>query len=319
MSSAPVYTESSLESSPVSPADPTLGSSPLRAVEPYAAGRPVLQIQGAQKVYEQGDRRVVAFSDVNLSLNPGEIICLLGPSGCGKSSLLRTAAGLDDLSEGTIELHGEALHGPDPRIGVVFQDARLLPWLTVRENIAFPFRFAANNGKSNRGWRRFLPSKHGNNTSEAGILSRDTIDARVDEILAQTGLSGFADAYPAKISGGMAQRVSLARTLVRSPEIILCDEPFAALDALLRMELQEWFVRLVREQGASLIFVTHDIEEALFLGDRIAVLTPHPGNIAEIRDVDLPRPRDRESRAFFEQRSSILQTFKQLQANHLSK
>lgn len=311
MSSAPAYTESPLHSTDL----PT----PLRAIDAQPAKRPVLKIQGAKKVYEHGDRHVVAFSDVNLSLHPGEIICLLGPSGCGKSSLLRAAAGLDHLSEGEIEIHGQALDGPDPRIGVVFQDARLLPWLTVRENIAFPFRFAANNGTARRGWRRFLPSKPANDTSNTEVLSREAIDARVDEILEQTGLSGFADAYPAKISGGMAQRVSLARTLVRSPEIILCDEPFAALDALLRMELQEWFVRLVREQGASLVFVTHDIEEALYLGDRIAVLTPHPGNIAEVRDVDLPRPRDRESRTFFEHRSSILQTFKRLQVNHLSK
>lgn len=311
MSSAAAYTESSAPSALESPS--------LRAVASYAEKRSVLQIQGAEKVYEHGDRRVVAFSDVNLTLHSGEIICLLGPSGCGKSSLLRAAAGLDDLSEGTITLHGEALTGPDPRIGVVFQDARLLPWLTVRENIAFPFRFAENNGKTGRGWRRFLSPKKRKNTADNRSLSQASIDERVDEILEQTGLSAFADAYPAKISGGMAQRVSLARTLVRSPEIILCDEPFAALDALLRMELQEWFVRLVREQGASLVFVTHDIEEALYLGDRIAVLTPHPGNIAEIRDVDLARPRDRESRAFFEQRSSILKTFKRLQINHLSK
>lgn len=311
MSSAAAYTESSASSALESPS--------LRAVTPYAEKSSVLQIQGAEKVYEHGDRRVVAFSDVNLSLHRGEIVCLLGPSGCGKSSLLRAAAGLDDLSEGTITLHGETLNGPDPRIGVVFQDARLLPWLTVRENIAFPFRFTENNGKSRRGWRRFLPRKNGEESEANSNLSQASIDERVDEILEQTGLSAFADAYPAKISGGMAQRVSLARTLVRSPEIILCDEPFAALDALLRMELQEWFVRLVREQGASLVFVTHDIEEALFLGDRIAVLTPHPGNIAEIRDVDLSRPRDRESRAFFEQRSNILKTFKRLQMNHLSK
>lgn len=290
----------------------------LRAVDAGDENRPVLQIEGAKKVFTQGDRSVVAFTGVDLTLQPGEIVCLLGPSGCGKSSLLRAASGLDTLSEGSVKIHGTSIDGPDPRVGVVFQDARLLPWLTVRENIAFPFRFAVN-GKARRGWRRFLPASKHAHTTGTEEFSQEELDARVDEILTQTGLSKFEDAYPTKISGGMAQRVSLARSLVRSPEIILCDEPFAALDALLRMELQQWFVRLVREQGASLVFVTHDIEEALFLGDRIAILTPHPGEIAEIRDVDLPRPRDRESRAFFEERSSILKTFKQLQIHHLSK
>lgn len=273
----------------------------------------VLQIRDAKKVFEHGQRRVVAFTDVNLELGAGEIVCLLGPSGCGKSSLLRMAAGLDTLTEGSIHLHGKPITGPDTRVGVVFQDARLLPWLTVRENIAFPFRFAAN-GEPPRGVRSFFSRKR-----QSAHESFDfDVDRRVDEILKQTGLSEFADAYPAKISGGMAQRAALARSLVRSPEIILCDEPFAALDALLRMELQQWLVRLVREQGASLIFVTHDIEEALFLGDRIAILTPHPGKIAQINNVDLPRPRDRNDRAFFEARNDILQTFKRLQISHLS-
>lgn len=273
----------------------------------------VLHIENATKVYEDGQRDVVAFRDVDLTLHAGEIVCLLGPSGCGKSSLLRMTAGLDHLSEGSIEIHGQPVDGPDPRVGVVFQDARLLPWLTVRENIAFPFRFEANHRKP-RGLRGIFSKQ----TAPPEASADAEVDARVDEILVQTGLSKFADAYPDKISGGMAQRVALARSLVRSPEIILCDEPFAALDALLRMELQEWLVRLVREEGASLIFVTHDIEEALFLGDRIAILTPHPGKIAELRDVELPRPRNRNDRAFFDARSRILQTFKRLQISHLS-
>lgn len=273
----------------------------------------VLQIRDAKKVFEHGQRRVVAFTNVDLDLRAGEIVCLLGPSGCGKSSLLRMTAGLDTLTEGSIHLHGQPITGPDTRVGVVFQDARLLPWLTVRENIAFPFRFAAN-GKAPRGLRNLLFRKQRDARQETAF----DLDRRVDEILKQTGLSEFADAYPTKISGGMAQRAALARSLVRSPEIILCDEPFAALDALLRMELQQWLVRLVREQGASLIFVTHDIEEALFLGDRIAILTPHPGKIAQIDTVDLPRPRDRNDRAFFEARNHILQTFKRLQITHLS-
>lgn len=275
--------------------------------------RAVLEIRDATKVYEDSQRDVVAFRDVDLTLHAGEIVCLLGPSGCGKSSLLRMTAGLDTLSEGSIRIHGKPVEGPDPRVGVVFQDARLLPWLTVRENIAFAFRFDANN-EAPKGLRKWFGKK---TSSTARVPDKD-IATRVDDMLAQTGLSKFADAYPDKISGGMAQRVALARSLVRSPEIILCDEPFAALDALLRMELQEWLVRLVREEGASLIFVTHDIEEALFLGDRIAILTPHPGKIAELDDVDLPRPRNRNDRAFFEARSRILQTFKRLQISHLS-
>lgn len=282
--------------------------------ETSADAQTVLQVRNAQKVYEHGQRSVVAFTDLNLDLRAGEIVCLLGPSGCGKSSLLRMIAGLDTLSEGSIELYGERVQGPDNRVGVVFQDARLLPWLTIRENIAFPFRFDANNAKKS-GLRGFFGKK---NAAPAPQVAFD-VDRRVDEILKQTGLWEFADAYPNKVSGGMAQRAALARSLVRAPQIILCDEPFAALDALLRMELQQWLVRLVREQGASLIFVTHDIEEALFLGDRIAILTPHPGKIAQIDDVQLARPRDRNDRAFFEARNDILQTFKRLQISHLSK
>lgn len=280
----------------------------------HADAQAVLHIRNAERVYAQGQRRIVAFTDVNLELQAGEIVCLLGPSGCGKSSLLRMTAGLDTLTQGSIELYGEPIQGPDARVGVVFQDARLLPWLTIRENIAYPFRFHAN-GESRSGLRRFF----GKNKSGTSTQFKFDVDRRVDEILHQTGLSEFADAYPNKVSGGMAQRASLARSLVRSPQIILCDEPFAALDALLRMELQQWLVRLVREQGASLIFVTHDIEEALFLGDRIAILTPHPGKIAQIDHVNLPRPRDRNDRAFFEARNDILQTFKRLQISHLSK
>lgn len=274
----------------------------------------VLQIRNATQVYTHGKKSVVAYNEIDLDLRAGEIICLLGPSGCGKSSLLRIAAGLEQPQQGEVRLHGTRIQGPDPRIGVVFQDARLLPWLTVRENIALPFRFAANHkrGLLSRFSRDRKRDEHLQNATKTGESALDPtwLEQRIDDVLARTNLTEFQDAYPTRISGGMAQRVALARSLVRSPEIILCDEPFAALDALLRMELQQWLAQLVRDQGASLIFVTHDIEEALYLADRIVVLTPHPGNIADIKKIDLPHPRQRDDAAFFGLRSDILQAFR---------
>lgn len=257
------------------------GTQAAAAVAEPAGGPAALRLRSVSKVYDSAGGPVTAFSDITLDLAPGEIVCLLGPSGCGKSSLLRVAAGLEPPSGGGVWLYGEPLRGEDARIGVVFQEPRLLPWLTVRENISLPLRFAANGRLGRRG-------------------------QRVDEVLELTGLTPFAHLRPAEISGGMAQRVALARALVREPEIILFDEPFAALDALRRMELQEWLVEIVADRSVAILFVTHDIEEALYLGDRIVTLTPHPGRIDRVHSLPLERPRDRTSKALYEKRSEIL-------------
>lgn len=229
-----------------------------------------------------GDRTVLAFGGVDLTVRRGEIVALVGPSGCGKSSLLKAVAGLEPLSRGEIRFEGAPVTGPDGRIGVMFQEARLLPWLTVRENAALSARFAAN--RKRRG--------DGGLQGEGRRGGGPQVARQVDELLARVGLEGFADAYPAQLSGGMAQRVALARTLLQRPAAILFDEPFAALDALRRMELQIWLVRLLKEQGAAALFVTHDLDEALVVGDRVAVMTRQPGRIYRIYDV--PRAEARQ-------------------------
>lgn len=229
-----------------------------------------------------GDRTVLAFDGVDLTVRRGEIVALVGPSGCGKSSLLKAVAGLEPLSRGEIRFEGAPVTGPDGRIGVMFQEARLLPWLTVRENAALSARFAAN--RKRRG--------DGGLQGEGRRGDGPQVARQVDELLARVGLEGFADAYPAQLSGGMAQRVALARTLLQRPAAILFDEPFAALDALRRMELQIWLVRLLKGQGAAALFVTHDLDEALVVGDRVAVMTRQPGRIYRIYDV--PRAEARQ-------------------------
>lgn len=218
----------------------------------------MIEIVGAGKDYTLDGGVVQAFDGVDLSVGAGEIVSLVGPSGCGKSSLLKTVAGLETLSRGEIRFEGKRLQGPDVRIGVVFQEARLLPWLTVKENAALAARFRTHR------------------TQEA--------DA-VDDLLVRVGLDGFANAYPSQISGGMAQRAALARTLMQRPKVILFDEPFASLDALRRMELQVWLLDVLREQGTAALFVTHDLDEALIMGDRVAVMTRHPGRIHRVVDV----------------------------------
>lgn len=246
----------------------------------------MIEIAGATKEYALKGEVVVAFEKINLSVGRGEIVSVVGPSGCGKSSLLKAVAGLMPLSRGEIRLEGRPLSRPDPRVGIVFQEARLLPWLTVRENAALASHFAVNR--------------------------RPSVRAEVEELLRRVGLEAFANAYPSQISGGMAQRVALARALLQRPSAILFDEPFASLDALRRMELQVWLRRMLKEEGSSALFVTHDLEEALIMGDRVAVMTPRPGRIHRIYDV--PRENDADgredlsasSREFWELKSSIL-------------
>lgn len=247
----------------------------------------MIEIVGAGKEYTMESGVVTAFDGIHLKLARGEIVSMVGPSGCGKSSLLRAIAGLEPLSRGEIRLNGDVVDRSDARIGVVFQEARLLPWLTVRQNAALAAKFAAHRELVSEG-------------------------ASVDELLARVGLESFADAYPSQISGGMAQRVALARTLLQRPAVILFDEPFASLDALRRMALQTWLFRTLKEEGTTALFVTHDLDEALIMGDRVAVMTKGPGRIHRIYDV----PRSERSltsadqsvvsREFWELKNSIL-------------
>jgi NitT/TauT family transport system ATP-binding protein len=223
-----------------------------------------IRITGATKIYETKTGPVHALEDFSLVVRGGELICILGPSGCGKTTLLWAMSGLHRLTAGEILLGGSPVTGPRPReIGMIFQDANLLPWRNLRQNIEFPF--------------------------EIKRTKRD--NGRVDALLAQTGLAGFEKAYPRELSGGMQQRASIVRALAQDPEVLLMDEPFGALDAFTRDEMNLLLLRLWGESGKTVVFVTHNISEAIFLADRVVVMTPRPGRLARIYEIELPRPR----------------------------
>jgi len=212
---------------------------------------------------------MLALSNVTLDVREGEFLCLLGASGCGKSTLLNMFAGFVAPTSGDVRLRGEGIRSIDPRCGMVFQSYALFPWKTVRENVAF--------GPKMKGLRRG---------------ERRDIAERFIEMV---GLSGFAEHYPVELSGGMQQRVTLARCLAADPQVLLMDEPFAALDAMTREVLQGELMRIQAHSGKTVVFVTHNIDEALVMADRIVVMSPRPGRIAAVIENDLPRPRDIEA------------------------
>jgi len=211
------------------------------------------------------DGGVFAVANIDLTVERGEIVALVGTSGCGKSTLLRMVGGLETPSAGTIDLDGRPVAGPRPDAGFVFQEPRLMPWLSVRDNVAFGL----------------------------GKLSRAERASLADAALDRVGLAASAQALPRELSGGMAQRVALARALVTRPSVLLLDEPFSALDAFTRMSLQDHLLEIWRDDRPTMLFVTHDIEEALMLADRVVVMLGRPGRIHRDEPVDLPRPRRR--------------------------
>ena len=209
-----------------------------------------------------------AVQDVSFSVAPGEFVCILGPSGCGKSTLLGALAGHIEITKGHLQVDGEQVDGPHPDRGIVFQYHTLFPWKSARENIAFG------------------PKMRGLGKSERSRLA--------SEMLELVGLSDFAGRYPKQLSGGMQQRVEIARVLVNRPRLLLMDEPFGALDALTRLMMQELLLAIWRRVPTTIVFVTHDIDEALFLADRIIVMSPRPGRILELIEVPFARPRPTE-------------------------
>ena len=231
------------------------GSGAARAVK--------MAIRDASKFYQTRSGAVHALDNVSLDVREGEFLCILGPSGCGKTTLLWSMAGLHTLSSGDITLGNEKITKPHPEIAMIFQDANLLPWRNLAKNIELPFEL-----------KRRAPDR-----------------ARINMLLERVGLTGFENKFPRELSGGMQQRASIVRSLSVDPSVLLMDEPFGALDAFTRDEMNLLIQEIWMETKKTIAFVTHSISEAIFLADRVAVMSARPGRIAEIYDIDIPRPR----------------------------
>jgi len=231
-----------------------------------------IDVKHVDKVFKTDNREVVALRDINLQIPQGQFVCLLGPSGCGKSTLLNAIAGFSLPSSGEITADGQLITGPGPERGMVFQEYALFPWMTVEKNIAFGL--------------------------EVKGMAAEEIKQRVDQLLSMLSLSDFRNRYPKDLSGGMRQRVAIARVLALDSPIMLMDEPFGALDALTRRNLQDELLRIWSELKKTIIFVTHSIEEAIYLADRIVVMTYRPGTVKRDMIVELPRLRDPASAEF---------------------
>ena len=251
-----------------------------QAIHAGARARDALVVSRVGKQYDIGQDRIVALQDVSLHVPTGSVLAIVGASGCGKSTLLRLIAGLEQADTGQIRLGDAPVRGTALDRCLVFQEPRLLPWLTVTENVALALQ-------------------------NAGI-GRDEKRARVAALLDLVGLAAFGGAYPRQLSGGMAQRVAIARGLVTGPAILLLDEPFGALDALTRLRLQGELRAIWAARRPTMVLVTHDVEEAVFLADRIVVMASRPGRIAAIHDVALDHPRDRGEPAFVALKTALL-------------
>jgi len=228
----------------------------------------MLNVTNLRKVYGSGETATEAIADVSFEVGRGEFVCIVGPSGAGKTTLLKTVSGLMAPTAGRVELDGEAVDGPPERMALVFQDysRSLYPWMKVGENVAFPLR------------RKKISKAQRNEAVEHAVES--------------VGLASAIDKYPWQLSGGMQQRVAIARGLAYQPEVLLMDEPFASVDAQTRADLEDLVLSVRHEYGVTVLFVTHDIDESVYMGDRVVILTPRPSRVQEVLEVDLPRPRD---------------------------
>ncbi|WP_052049579.1 ABC transporter ATP-binding protein [Leptolyngbya sp. KIOST-1] len=248
-----------------------------------AQGAAALVVENVEKHYPSPTDPFQVLADIHLALQPGEIVCLLGPSGCGKSSLLSIIAGLQAADRGAVYLDGQPIHTPHPRIGLIFQAAALLPWLTVQQNVALGLQFKS------------MPR-----------LPEAARRQRIDQALASVGLESSRRAYPHQLSGGMAQRVAIARTIARNPQLLLMDEPFSALDAITRLEMQQLLLEIIAQRHCTALLVTHDIDEALLLGDRIVLMGRNPGRLEREWRVTTPQPRVRHTEDLMALRAEIL-------------
>jgi len=254
-----------------------------------AESEPLLKVEGLQMNYKTRRSTYTAFANINLDVCHREVVCLLGASGCGKSSLLMAIAGLKSANKGQIYLEGRPLTSPHPQIGLVFQRAALLPWLSVRQNIGFGLQFT-----------RMDP------------LSKAELESRINLAINSVNLDGFEQAYPHQLSGGMAQRVALGRALARQPKLLLLDEPFSGLDAINRLEMQKLLLEVIEQHQSTILLVTHGIDEALLLGDRIFLMSRYPGAIDREWRIMQPKPRFKEAHTLAEMRLTIFEELSSL-------
>lgn len=238
-------------------------------------------VKDLRKVFHENGQELQVLQDIHFSVRKGEFICIVGTSGCGKSTLLRAIAGLDPEHQGTVRINGQEIVKPGKQRGMVFQEHRLFPWLTIRQNVGY-----ALNG-----------------------IDKETKGRLVQQHIDLVGLKGFEEAYPGQLSGGMAQRAGIARALVNNPEVLLLDEPFGALDTFTKIQMQKEISRIHRQEGTTMMLVTHDIEEAVFLADRVLVLSSRPGTLKQIVPVELSEPRNRNSVEFLRIRKRIYEEF----------
>jgi len=240
----------------------------------------IITIKNLSKVFERDGEKTEAIRNLSLNVIQGQLLCIVGPTGCGKTTLLRVVAGLEKPTSGTVLLDGQGISFPGADRGMVFQEFALFPWRTVTGNIEFGLEIKG-----------------------APVQERTGIVKRYVDLV---GLKGFENAYPRELSGGMKQRVAIARALANDPRVLLMDEPFGSLDAQTRNIMQRELLRIWSETKKTIVFVTHSVDEAVYLADRIAILTARPGTLKKMIDVSLPRPRDRVGKEFFEIRKSIL-------------
>ncbi|NHN33948.1 ABC transporter ATP-binding protein [Paenibacillus agricola] len=244
----------------------------------------LLEISHLNKTFQSNKGSVQALHNIQLNIKEGEFLTVIGPSGCGKSTLLKIIAGLDTQYNGSVKLGNLQVVGPGIEKGFIFQEPRLFPWLTVEKNIA----------------------------ADLSLKNADT-RKKVDELIELVRLKGFEKSYPRELSGGMAQRVAIARALLRNPKVLLLDEPFGALDAFTRAHMQEVLIDIWQKNKMTMIFVTHDIDEAIYLANRVVILKPRPGSIRNIVPIDLPFPRKKSNVSFQELRFKVLNEFEKIE------
>jgi sulfonate transport system ATP-binding protein len=244
-------------------------------------------IESVNKSFYKTNQEIIALSDVNLKIDKGEFVTIIGPSGCGKSTLLKIIAGLDLQFKGRVSIEEQVLTGPSIKQGFIFQEHRLFPWLTVEKNIA------------------------------ADLSLRDpNVQKKVSELIEIVRLKGFEKAYPRELSGGMLQRAAIARALLRDPDVLLLDEPFGALDAFTRTHLQDVLLDIWKKKGTTMILVTHDIDESVYLANRVVIMSPRPGKVSKVIPVNLPFPRKKASVSFQQVRQLVLAEFEKTEELH---